>query len=217
MSLIIKNLTFTYDRKNKNADPLIKDFSAEFPQDRITALTGRNGVGKTTLSRLIMGILTPVSGEMMLGDRVLNGMTLAERGRLIGYVMQNPARQIFSTTVEEEMRYGLENLGLSENEIESRMDIYLDIFGLADRKNDFPFRMSHGEKQRLVLAAVLAMKPEYLILDEPTASLDTKRRQVLGQLISSLDCGVMVISHDDGFISRYCDEKVEMVNSNEQA
>lgn len=217
MSLIIKNLTFTYDRKNKNADPLIKDFSAEFPQDRITALTGRNGVGKTTLSRLIMGILTPVSGEMMLGDRVLNGMTLAERGRLIGYVMQNPARQIFSTTVEEEMRYGLENLGLSENEIESRMDIYLDIFGLADRKNDFPFRMSHGEKQRLVLAAVLAMKPEYLILDEPTASLDTKRRQVLGQLISSLDCGVMVISHDDGFISRYCDEKVEMVNGNEQA
>ena len=216
MSLIIKNLTFTYDRKNKNADPLIKDFSAEFSQDRITALTGRNGVGKTTLSRLIMGILTPVSGEMMLGDRVLNGMTLAERGILIGYVMQNPARQIFSTTVEKEMRYGLENLGLSENEIESRMDIYLDIFGLADRKNDFPFRMSHGEKQRLVLAAVLAMKPEYLILDEPTASLDTKRRQV-GQLISSLDCGVMVISHDDGFISRYCDEKVEMVNSNEQA
>lgn len=217
MSLIIKNLTFTYDRKNKNADPLIKNFSAEFLQDRITALTGRNGVGKTTLSRLIMGILTPVSGEMMLGDRVLNGMTLAERGRLIGYVMQNPARQIFSTTVEEEMRYGLENLGLPENGIESRMDIYLDIFGLADRKNDFPFRMSHGEKQRLVLAAVLAMKPEYLILDEPTASLDTKRRQVLGQLISSLDCGVMVISHDDGFISRYCDEKVEMVNSNEQA
>ena len=96
MSLIIKNLTFTYDRKNKNAAPLIKDFSAEFSQDRITALTGRNGVGKTTLSRLIMGILTPVSGEMILGDRVLNGMTLAERGRLIGYVMQNPARQIFS-------------------------------------------------------------------------------------------------------------------------
>ena len=134
MSLIIKNLTFTYDRKNKNADPLIKNFSAEFLQDRITALTGRNGVGKTTLSRLIMGILTPVSGEMMLGDRVLNGMTLAERGRLIGYVMQNPARQIFSTTVEEEMRYGLENLGLPENEIESRMDIYLDIFGLADQE-----------------------------------------------------------------------------------
>ena len=217
MSLIIKNLTFTYDRKNKNAAPLIDDFSAEFSQDRITALTGRNGVGKTTLSRLIMGILTPVSGEVILGGRVLNGMTLAERGRLIGYVMQNPARQIFSTTVEEEMRYGLENLGLPEDEIESRMDIYLDIFGLADRKNDFPFRMSHGEKQRLVLAAVFAMKPEYLILDEPTASLDMKRRQVLGQLISSLDCGVMVISHDDGFISRYCDEKVEMVNGNEQA
>ena len=151
----------------------------------------------------------------MLGDKVLNGMTLAERGRLIGYVMQNPARQIFSTTVEEEMRYGLENLELSEDETASRVENYLDIFGLADRKNDFPFRMSHGEKQRLVLAAVLAMKPEYLILDEPTASLDTKRRQVLGQLLRSLECGVMVISHDDGFISRYCDEKVEMVSRNE--
>lgn len=215
MSLIIKNLTFTYDRKNKNEAPLIDDFSAEFSQNRITALTGRNGVGKTTLSRIIMGILTPVRGEMMLGDKVLNGMTLAERGRLIGYVMQNPARQIFSTTVEEEMRYGLENLELPEDEIVSRVENYLDIFGLADRKNDFPFRMSHGEKQRLVLAAVLAMKPEYLILDEPTASLDTKRRQVLGQLLRSLECGVMVISHDDGFISRYCDEKVEMVSRNE--
>ena len=215
MSLIIKNLTFTYDRKNKTESPLIDDFSAEFSQNRITALTGRNGAGKTTLSRIIMGILTPVSGEMMLGDKVLNGMTLAERGRLIGYVMQNPARQIFSTTVEEEMRYGLENLELSEDETASRVENYLDIFGLADRKNDFPFRMSHGEKQRLVLAAVLAMKPEYLILDEPTASLDTKRRQVLGQLLRSLECGVMVISHDDGFISRYCDEKVEMVSRNE--
>ena len=67
----------------------------------------------------------------------------------------------------------------------------------------------------MAIAGVLAMKPEYLILDEPTASLDTKRRQVLGQLLQSLSCGVMVISHDDGFIGSYCDEKVEMVSRNE--
>lgn len=133
---------------------------------------------------------------------------------MIGYVMQNPARQIFSATVEEEMRYGLENLGLSEDEIQSRTDIYLDHFGLDDKRQAFPFRLSHGEKQRLVLAAVLAMKPEYLILDEPTASLDLKRRRILGQLLQSLDCGVMVISHDDEFIRSFCDEKVTMVSSN---
>ncbi len=213
MSLEIKDLTFTYDKKNKEAAPLIKDFSAVFPDGRITALTGRNGVGKTTLSRIIMGILTPDSGSIYLGSRDLGPMTLAERGRLIGYVMQNPARQIFSTTVEEEMRYGLENLGLPESEIESRVDIYLDIFGLSDRKDDFPFRMSHGEKQRLVLAAILAMRPEYLILDEPTASLDRKRRSTLGQLLRNLECGVMVISHDDEFIAQYCDGNVEMVAS----
>lgn len=112
------------------------------------------------------------------------------------------------------MRYGLENLGLSEDEIQSRTDIYLDHFGLDDKRQAFPFRLSHGEKQRLVLAAVLAMKPEYLILDEPTASLDLKRRRILGQLLQSLDCGVMVISHDDEFIRSFCDEKVTMVSSN---
>lgn len=214
MSLTIRNLTFTYEKAKVRGVPLIDDFSAEFRQDKVTALTGKNGAGKTTLSRIIMGILKPVSGEIFLGDRLLNDLTLAQRGRMIGYVMQNPARQIFSATVEEEMRYGLENLGLSEDEIQSRTDIYLDHFGLDDKRQAFPFRLSHGEKQRLVLAAVLAMKPEYLILDEPTASLDLKRRRILGQLLQSLDCGVMVISHDDEFIRSFCDEKVTMVSSN---
>ncbi|NLD19855.1 MAG: ABC transporter ATP-binding protein [Clostridiales bacterium] len=207
MSLIIESLVFSYEN---TGNKIINDFSAEFSGDRITALTGRNGVGKTTLSRLIMGILEPQSGEIILDGENMKDKTLAERGRLIGYVMQNPARQIFSSSVEEEIDYGLKNLGLSQEEREKRTTQYLEYFGMESYRKSFPFLLSHGEKQRLVLAAILAMKPKYLILDEPTASLDLKRRAFLGEHLKGLDCGVIIISHDAEFIRTYCDEVVAM-------
>lgn len=207
MSLVIKDLTFKY----KNADKNVLDgFSAEFQTGQITAVTGRNGAGKTTLARLITGILKPERGSITVDGTDITGYSLAERGLLIGYVMQNPERQIFSTTVEEEIRYGLVNMGLSEDEIQSRIDEYLGMFEIEHHRNSFPFILSHGEKQRLVLAAILAMKPGYLILDEPTASLDYKRKAMLGKYLKKTDCGVIVISHDRGFIEEYCDRVVEV-------
>lgn len=212
MSLQVKNLTFEYKRSNKK---VLDNFSAEFPFGAITAVTGRNGTGKTTLAKLITGILKPDSGSISVDGEDITGYSLAERGRLIGYVMQNPERQIFSTTVEEEMRYGLLNLGLSEDEIEKRVDEYLKLFEIDHHRNSFPFAMSHGEKQRLVLAAILAMKPGYLILDEPTASLDYKRKELLGKYLKKIECGVIIISHDRAFIKEYCTGVVEMEAANE--
>lgn len=202
MSLEVKNITFRY----KNSDrQVLNNFSASFEHGKITAVAGNNGTGKTTLARIIMGILKPDSGDVILNGQRINDFSLAERGKRIGYVMQNPSRQIFSETVEEEVKYGLYNLGLSEDELEIRTEHYLNCFGIADRRSEFPFSMSHGEKQRLVLAAVTAMKPEYLILDEPTASLDMKNKAALGKLLHELDCGVIVISHDSEFADRYCE------------
>ena len=201
MSLIVKNITFSYKAEDKK---ILHDFSAEFLSSEITALIGNNGAGKTTLARIIMGILKPQCGSIVVDGQEIGNLTLAQRGRLIGYAMQDPARQIFSATVEEEMKYGLNNLGLDEDEIEKRAEEYLAYFGLQQYKKSFPFALSQGEKQRLVLAAILAMKPAYLILDEPTASLDIKRKAVLGELLSELDCGIIVISHDMDFVDTYC-------------
>lgn len=212
MSLQVKNLTFEYKKSNLR---VLEDFSAEFPFGSITAVVGKNGVGKTTLARLITGILKPESGTIIVDGEDISQYSLAERGNLIGYVMQNPERQIFSTTVEEEMRYGLENLRLGKEEIDSRVDEYLRLFDIEHHKKSFPFAMSHGEKQRLVLAAVLAMKPKYLILDEPTASLDYKRKTQLGNYLRKIDCGVIIISHDRKFIDEYCTSVVEMEAVNE--
>lgn len=207
MGLYVKDLTFSY----KNTDKKILDgFCAEFPADKITALVGGNGAGKTTLANLIMGILKPESGAVVLDEVDITSDTLAERGRKIGYVMQNPAKQIFSTTVREEMEIGLRNMGLSEEEIASRSQEYLEYFGLTHHLESFPFSLSHGEKQRLVLAAILAMKPSYLILDEPTANLDFKNRKKLGTYLKDLDCGVIIISHDKTFVKEYCEHIVDM-------
>lgn len=212
MSLEVKNINFQYKREKKT---VLRDFSAEFPYGEITAVTGKNGTGKTTLARIIVGILKPQSGSVFLDGEDLCNESLAQRGLKIGYVMQNPERQIFSETVAEEVQYGLRNLQLSEEEIQERVDTYLEFFGLSHQKESFPFALSHGEKQRLVLAAILAMKPRYLILDEPTASLDKNRRKVLGDYLTQLDCGVILISHDKDFIDAYCNNVIRMEDIHE--
>jgi energy-coupling factor transport system ATP-binding protein len=235
MALTVLNLTFSYgppgSLRARNGivftppdgsfvprpdAPLFDDFSAEFPRGAITAVTGPNGSGKTTLARLLVGILKPQSGEIYIDDRLVRNMTLTEVGGAVGYVMQDPSRQIFKTTVADEMMFGLHNKGTDANEAEKLADEYLELFGLSDRKEDFPFAMSTGERQRLVLAAVLAMKPSYLILDEPTASLDPGRRRILGRHLSKIiakdGVGVVLISHDKKFIANHADSTITLAH-----
>ena len=101
--------------------------------------------------------------------------------------MQNPSRQIFSATVREEVEYGLQNLGLDVEELACRCNEFLELFDLKGYEDSFPFQLSHGEKQRLVLSAVLAMKPQYLLLDEPTSCLDRRRKQQLGEYLEKIN------------------------------
>lgn len=206
MSLILDKLTFGYEEKRD----IFRDFSAEFLSGEMTALTGENGSGKTTLARVVMGILPLKSGRISLDGQCLDSLNIAQRGRKIGYVMQNPARQIFSDTVEQEMDFGLQHLGLTSQEKEERREKYLRHFQLEPYRDRFPQLLSHGEKQRLVLAAVLAMEPSFLILDEPTASLDFSGRKRLGEKLRELHCPMMIISHDQDFIKKYCQSEVKM-------
>ena len=206
-----KNISYKYPR---GKDWVLRNFSADFQKNHITAITGPNGCGKTTLSKSLVGICKPQRGNVYLDDVDIGGLSLAEVGEKIGLVMQNPNRQIFCTSVWDEVTYGLKNQQLPTAEIEQRAKFYLEYFQLWQHKDKFPFEMSYGEMQRLVLAAVLAMKPQYLLLDEPTASLDVYRQRLLGEQLQrvrqELRCGIIIISHDKRFIEKFTETQVRM-------
>ena len=212
MSLIIKDLFYTYP---KTKIPVINSLSAKFEEGTISAVTGANGCGKTTFVKNIVGILKPDSGEILIDGVNLAGQSIAQIAKKIGCVFQNPSSQIFCLSVADEVAYGLKNQGLLKEQIDYRVDYYLEYFELYKHKNDFPFDLSQGEKQRLVLAAVLAMQPKYIILDEPTTGLDRYRSQLLGkylQKISNDGCGIIFVSHDTAFVKRYAQNHYKMEN-----
>ena len=141
-------------------------------------------------------------------------MGLFEIGQRIGYVFQNPSKQLFCATVNEEIAFGLKNQGMSEGGIEDTVAYYTERFRLSHHRDDYPGRLSQGEKQRVVLAAVLSMGTDYLILDEPTTGLDVRGRHELGEILRGLvrerETGILIVSHERGFISRYADREVVM-------
>jgi energy-coupling factor transport system ATP-binding protein len=215
--LSLRDITFRY---SNDRPPVIDDFSADFARAGVTALTGENGCGKTTLARIIVGILKPEAGMITLGGNDLSELSLTQTGRRIGYVMQEPSRQIFSLSIWEEVMYGLGNMvdagELEREPAEERARKYLELFDLAGREEEFPFSLSKGEQQRLVLASVLAMEPEFLILDEPTSALDRGRKDALAERLRELACstekqrGIIVISHDRDFAAAVADSEIDM-------
>jgi len=211
MSLDVRDLYFGYEEKES---PFLEDFQMSLNKGNIIALTGRNGCGKTTLGKLIMGILKPWNGGIFLDEKNVTELSLAERGRRIGYLMQNSSRQIISMTVMEEVEYGLKNMGLQPEKVSRKAMDFLKYFDLEGESQTFPHLLSQGEKQRLVLAAILSMEPGYMFLDEPTSGLDYKRKAKLGEYLVNIKremgTGILVASHDRDFIERYADDCVEM-------
>jgi energy-coupling factor transport system ATP-binding protein len=212
--IALEDVTFAYKRPPRL---VVDGFSASFLPAAVTAVTGDNGCGKTTVTKLIVGIERPLSGRVLVDGTDIAALSIAEIGRRVGCVYQHPARQLFCTSVRAEMSYGLRNLGLAQAEIAERIDHYLAYFDLARHIDAFPLHLSHGEKQRLMLAVILSMRPGYVILDEPTTGLDPVRRRALGTYIREVAqddaCGVIVVSHDRGFVARYADAEVRMGRS----
>lgn len=172
----------------------------------ITAVTGANGSGKTTFSKLLVGILTPTKGRITLNGQLLTSLTLAQIGRSIGYVFQNPDKQLFCETVEEEIAFGVRNLGLPPDLAAQKVRVVMDYFELSQYAKAYPLSLSAGEKRRLAIAAVFVLEPDLLLLDEPTTGLDPYRKKLLGDYLDKViaaNRGVVIISHDQQFINRY--------------
>ena len=189
----VENLHFAYNERE-----VIKGIDLTFGKE-ILALVGPNGSGKTTLAKHLNGLLKPTRGRVLVDGMDTREHTVAELSRKVGYVFQNPEHMFFEETVFKEVAFGPKNLGVSEKEVEERVRWSLKTVGLEGFEERTPYSLSGGEKQRLAIACVLAMKPKYLILDEPTTGLDLRAERRVAEVIRSLrerGHGVMLITHD---------------------
>lgn len=205
----INNLTYKYNKSRNVFD----NFSLNINCEESTVIIGSNGSGKTTLTKLIMGILTPLSGEIKIFNNNIKNLSLGAIGQLIGYVFQYPERQLFATSVMEELTFPLIFKGIPKDTAIKQAEEMIETFGLEKVRGSYPFFLSYGEKRRLAIASVLMNNPRYLILDEPTASLDSKRVDKLSEVLDILKnkkIGVLLVSHDSNFIKRHGDRVIKL-------
>lgn len=183
LAILARDLGFSYGPGAQALDGV----SLEVPVRATTAIVGQTGSGKSTLLRLLCGLETADAGSLTVCG--INAATKRGRRqvrRAVGYVMQHPERQLFAQTVAEDVAFGPRNQGLSAAEVERRVAHALDLVGLADRRDASPFELSGGQQRLAAIAGVLAMEPELLVLDEPTAGLDPRGRARLRALMADL-------------------------------
>ncbi|MEE8389952.1 MAG: ATP-binding cassette domain-containing protein [Anaerolineae bacterium] len=194
--LEIKGLTFRYHSRSEMA---LHDVSLTLEPGELLLIAGASGCGKTTLIRCINGLIPrtyrgDVEGRVLLQDQDAGDMTMASLSQIVGTVLQDPERQILGSFVFSEVAFGLENLGLPREEILQRVDETLDYLGISHLHNRETFYLSGGEKQKVALAGVLAMRPSILLLDEPLASLDpVSAQEALALFRRLVDEGVSIL------------------------
>ncbi len=177
------------------------------------AIVGQNGSGKTTLAKHLVGLLRPTSGSILLSGKDRLSLSPAETAAQVGYVFQNPDHQIFAATVEDEVAFGPRNFGLDAAEIEQRVSEVLHAVNLEDARARDPFLLSKGERQRLAVASILALRPNLLILDEPTTGLDYREQRRLMGLIRELNesgIAIVIITHTPWLVAEYARRVVLM-------
>lgn len=177
-----------------------------FPGEKV-GLVGANGAGKTTLFMAICGLLQPQQGHIILGDRpVKKGEFRPE----IGLIFQNPADQLFSNTVWEDVAFGAENLGLSPEEVGRRVAAVMAMTDITALKDCAPYTLSGGQQCMVAIATVLVMEPQLILFDEPSANLDLKARRSLIRFLQESQETLMIASHDLDLIATVCDRLVIM-------
>ena len=194
----VKNLSFRYKESQEYYD--VKDITFHVKRGEWLSIVGHNGSGKSTTVRLIDGLLEAESGEIVIDGQLLTEENVWNIRRQIGMVFQNPDNQFVGATVEDDVAFGLENQGLSRQEMKKRVEEALALVGMLDFKKREPARRSGGQKQRVAIAGVVALRPAILILDEATSMLDPEGRRELIETVKGIrkdyDMTVISITHD---------------------
>ena len=178
----MRDVTFHYT----DGTPVLEHMNLTIGAGEFIGLGGRNGCGKTTVTRLLMGLEKPVSGDIFLDGKRINDEEAAASIPCIGYVFQRPERQMFRPTVRQEVAYGPEQLGRNREEVASAVTAALQATGLEHLAEAYPPNLNRGEKQRVAIASAIAMHTQYLILDEPTSGQDSADKKSLMALLSRL-------------------------------
>lgn len=195
----IKNASYEYTEED-GIFTAVKDVSLNVKKGDFTVILGHNGSGKSTLAKMLNGILKPTSGDVFVkGINTKEEEREIEIKRLVGMVFQNPDNQLVASVVEEDVAFGPENLGIKPQEIRTRVDEALRAVDMYDFRKSTPHRLSGGQKQRVAIAGIIAMEPECLVLDEPTAMLDPKgRKEIIDTLLKlnrEKNITVILITH----------------------
>ena len=194
----VKNLSFRYKESQEYYD--LKDITFHVKRGEWISIVGHNGSGKSTTVRLIDGLLEAESGEILINGQQLTEENIWDLRRQIGMVFQNPDNQFVGATVEDDVAFGLENQGISRQEMKERVEEALNLVGMLDFKKKEPARLSGGQKQRVAIAGVVAQRPAILILDEATSMLDPEGRRELIETVQGIrkdyDMTVISITHD---------------------
>ena len=211
MSLELKHVSHIYQEGSAKESYALRDICLNVNEGEFLGIAGHTGSGKSTLIQHFNGLLKPTSGEVIVDGVNINGKEAKKELKplrmQVGIVFQYPEYQLFEETVERDIAFGPRNLNLSDIEIQHRVTEAMDMLKLSKKmRKKSPFELSGGQKRKIAIAGVLAMKPKYLILDEPTAGLDPKGREEFLELIADLHqqgLTVVMVSHSMDDIARY--------------
>lgn len=218
MSITVENLTYTYSKGLPNETRALEDVSFQLEPGEFAAVIGHTGSGKSTLMQQLNGLLRPDSGKITVGEVCITDPStkMTEVRRKVGLVFQYPEYQLFEETVAKDVAFGPKQVGMTGEELERVVEESIRLTGLdyEEVKERSPFKLSGGQKRRVAIAGVLAMKPEILILDEPTAGLDPSAHRDVLELIRRIHrkerMTILLVSHNMGDIAELADRVLVM-------
>ena len=202
----VQNVSFAYGAHGSRDVLALSDVSLSLRAGELVAFIGRNGSGKTTLAKHLNGLLKPTSGQVLVGDVDTQTAPVGELARQVGYVFQNPDHQLVLPTVRQEISYGPTRMGLTGMDLEERIAETLERFGLAGMEERHPAVLGRGVRRLTALAAIYAMRPRVLVLDEPTGGLDRRFSSRLMDLLLGLVAdghAIVLITHDMRLVAEY--------------
>jgi energy-coupling factor transporter ATP-binding protein EcfA2 len=215
-AISMRKLSFTYVGAEK---PSMMEVTLTIEKGEFVILTGPSGCGKTTLCRCLNGLIPNfyagnLQGDLHVSDLNVSGKSTADLSRDVGFVFQNPENQLFSLSVERDVAFGLENLGIPKEEAMQRVNWAMEATGITDLREKAPYELSGGQQQRAAIAGVLAMRPSIIILDEPTSFLDPRSAEeiiaVIAKLNQELRLTTILVEHRLDIVSRYADRVIVM-------